>query len=137
MSFPLARRGFLRKAASVHAEDGVLVVRGETLGLVGESGCGKTTVGRDQPNRLAGGRSGSAGRTSRIRGRKQLRPVRRHIQMVFQDPYASLNPRKRVGTIVGEPLRIHGVGARGEIDARVAELFELVGLARSSHPLSA
>ena len=104
---------------------------GETLGLVGESGCGKSTLGRcvirlhdptggkidlRRPGHLARSRAG------------ELRPLRREMQMIFQDPYASLNPRKRVGQIIGDPLTIHGQGDREAIKAKVQELLELVGL---------
>ena len=116
----------------VHAVDGVSleVRRGETLGIVGESGCGKSTLGRLLV-RLHEPTSG----TIRFEGtditslsRRSLRPFRRQMQMIFQDPYASLNPRKRVGQIVGDPFHIHGEGTRGEVRGRVQELLEVVGL---------
>ena len=130
--FPI-RKGILqREVARVHAVDGVsLEVRtGETLGLVGESGCGKSTLARCLA-RLYPLTSGSItfeGRDISRLSRRQLRPVRRELQMVFQDPYASLNPRKRVGTIISDPLRIHDYGDRAKIKNRVRELLELVGL---------
>jgi oligopeptide/dipeptide ABC transporter ATP-binding protein len=106
------------------------VDRGETLALVGESGCGKTTTGRAVVRLL----EPSAGRLrfdgldiTSLRG-EQLRRLRRRFQIVFQDPFASLDPRKRVGSLIAEPLVIHGLGTSGERKARVAELLETVGL---------
>jgi peptide/nickel transport system ATP-binding protein len=131
--FPI-KKGIViqREVARVHAVDGVsLEVRaGETLGLVGESGCGKSTLGRCivRLHELSGGSVSFEGRDISRLSRRDLRPMRRQMQMVFQDPYASLNPRKRVGTIIGDPLRIHGLGDRTEIKRRVSELLELVGL---------
>ena len=116
----------------VHAVDGVSldVRRGETLGIVGESGCGKSTLGRLLV-RLQEPTSG----TVRFRGdditklsRRGLRPFRREMQMIFQDPYASLNPRKRVGQIVADPLQIHRIGTAEETRLRVQELLKVVGL---------
>jgi oligopeptide/dipeptide ABC transporter ATP-binding protein len=130
--FPI-RKGILsREVARVHAVDDVsLEVRaGETLGLVGESGCGKSTLARciSRLYDLTGGTVTFEGRDISRLSRRQLRPVRRELQMVFQDPYASLNPRKRVGTILSDPLRIHRYGDRAKIRKRVQELLELVGL---------
>ena len=131
--FPI-RKGILlqREIARVHAVDDVsLEVRaGETLGLVGESGCGKSTLGRCiiRLHELSAGSVIFEGRDISRLSRRALRPVRREMQMVFQDPYASLNPRKRVGTILADPLRIHNQGDRGQIKKRVQELLELVGL---------
>jgi oligopeptide/dipeptide ABC transporter ATP-binding protein len=121
-----------REIARVHAVDDVsLELRaGETLGLVGESGCGKSTLARCLA-RLYPLTSGSIefeGQDISTLSRRELRPVRRELQMVFQDPYASLNPRKRVGEILSEPLRIHHYGNRDQIRRRVRELLELVGL---------
>jgi peptide/nickel transport system ATP-binding protein len=129
------RRGQDGHRAVVHAVDGVSlqVVAGETLGLVGESGCGKSTLGRCLV-RLLDLTSGSvtfAGRDLTRLSRRQLRPYRRQLQLVFQDPYASLNPRRRVGDIVLEPLRIQG-GVESEIQARGRELLEVVGLDASA-----
>jgi peptide/nickel transport system ATP-binding protein len=132
--FPLRRQGFGPRLV-VHAVDGVSleVRRGETLGIVGESGCGKSTLGRCLV-RLTDVTSGTielAGRDITRLSRRRLRPVRREVQMVFQDPYASLNPRRRVGEIVAEPLHIQSYGDRGKMRARVEELLDLVGLART------
>jgi oligopeptide transport system ATP-binding protein len=131
--FPI-RRGILlqREVAQVHAVDSVSLdlFPGETVGLVGESGCGKSTFGRCliRLYELTSGTVEFDGRDISRLDRNDMRPVRREIQMVFQDPYASLNPRKRVGTIIGDPMRIHGLGSDEEIRGRVRELLELVGL---------
>jgi oligopeptide/dipeptide ABC transporter ATP-binding protein len=103
---------------------------GETVGLVGESGCGKSTLGRCliRLHTLTAGTVTFQGRDISRLSRKELRPLRREMQMVFQDPYASLNPRKRVGAIVSAPLRIHGLGDRRSIKTKTQELLELVGL---------
>jgi oligopeptide transport system ATP-binding protein len=131
--FPI-RRGvvFQREVGRVHAVDDVsLEVRvGETIGLVGESGCGKSTLGRCiiRLYELTEGTITFEGRDISRLSRRSLRPIRGEMQMVFQDPYASLNPRKRVGTIIADPLRIHGDASGVEIKQRVRELLELVGL---------
>jgi peptide/nickel transport system ATP-binding protein len=127
------RRGFLRREVDrVRAVDGVSFTlrQGETLGLVGESGCGKSTLCR-AALQLIEPTSGSVrfeGREIAGLSRREMRPLRRQMQIVFQDPYASLNPRKRVGQIVGEPLRLHGIASGGEARRRVLELLDRVGL---------
>ncbi len=127
------RSGILRRAVGkVHAVDGVsfTVGVGETLGLVGESGCGKSTVARSIL-RLVEPTSGSIrlnGRDITHLGKAELRPHRRSMQIIFQDPFASLNPRMTAGDIVGEPLTVHGLAAGNKKRERVAELFEQVGL---------
>ncbi|HYM23524.1 MAG TPA: ATP-binding cassette domain-containing protein [Vicinamibacterales bacterium] len=127
-----ARRGLFRDAETITAVDDVTfhIDEGETFGLVGESGSGKTTTGRCIL-RLIEPTSGAV----RFRGEnvlafppERLRRARRDMQIVFQDPYASLNPRMRARRIVEEPLVIHGIGSRAERRARVEELFRLVGL---------
>ncbi len=116
----------------VHAVDGVSldVQSGETLGIVGESGCGKSTLGRLLV-RLHEPTSGTvrfAGSDITTLSRRRLRPFRREMQMIFQDPYASLNPRKRVGQILGDPFEIHGGMSREKTKVRIRELLETVGL---------
>jgi oligopeptide/dipeptide ABC transporter ATP-binding protein len=129
--FPI-RKGLLqRETGRVHAVDDVTfaVREGETLGLVGESGCGKSTLGRTIVRLLepTDGAVVFEGRDISKLGPRALRPLRREMQMVFQDPYASLNPRKRVGSIIGTPMKIHRVD-RSERRQRVQELLETVGL---------
>jgi oligopeptide transport system ATP-binding protein len=130
--FPIKKGIIQREVARVHAVDGVsfTVTPGETLGLVGESGCGKSTLGRCilRLYELTSGTLEFEGQDISRLSRKQLRPVRREMQMIFQDPYASLNPRKRVGQIIADPLRIHKLGDSGEVKKRVQELLSLVGL---------
>jgi oligopeptide/dipeptide ABC transporter ATP-binding protein len=128
--FPLRRGGGV-----VRAVDGVSldVHIGETLGVVGESGCGKSTLGRCLVRLLdlTGGTVEFDGRDITGLPRRRLRPIRRDLQLVFQDPYASLNPRRRAGDIVADPLRVHRFGDRAAIERRTAELFDVVGLARA------
>jgi oligopeptide transport system ATP-binding protein len=117
----------------VKAVDGVslTVAPGETLGLVGESGCGKSTLGRAVLRLIepSGGKIVFEGQDITTLSQRRLRPLRRRMQMIFQDPYASLNPRMRVKDIVGEALDIHGlVQSRSEREARIATLLERVGL---------
>jgi oligopeptide/dipeptide ABC transporter ATP-binding protein len=127
------RAGVLRRAVgTVHAVDGVSfsLSKGETLGLVGESGCGKSTVARSVL-RLVEPTSGQIridGRDITHLSKSELRPVRRTMQIVFQDPFASLNPRMSAGDIVGEPLAVHGLATGEEQRQRVATLFQQVGL---------
>ncbi len=131
--FPITRGiVFQKEIATVRAVDGVSfsVRKGETLGIVGESGCGKSTMARCVMRLLdpTGGRITFDGQDiTRIKGNDLMR-VRRELMMVFQDPYASLNPRKRVGYIVGEALTVHKQGTPKEIKGRVQELLEVVGL---------
>ena len=134
--FPV-RRGVLRRVvAHVKAVDGIsfFIREGETLGLVGESGCGKTTVGRTIL-RLIDPTDGSIlfyndNKPTDIAklSNRALKPLRRQMQIIFQDPYSSLNPRMTIGDIVGEPLVVHRVGTAAEREARVKELLEAVGL---------
>jgi len=116
----------------VHALDSVSlsVMPGETLGLVGESGCGKSTLGRciTRLYRLTSGTLRFGGNDISTISERQIRPLRRRIQMVFQDPYASLNPRRRVQDLIAEPLRVHTSMSQVEVATRVAELLEIVGL---------
>jgi peptide/nickel transport system ATP-binding protein len=123
---------FQKQIAAVKAVDGVTftVHEGETLGVVGESGCGKSTMARCIMRLLdpTGGRIIFDGRDITKLSRADMRPLRREMMMIFQDPYASLNPRKRVGFIVAEALEVHKLGTEAETKRRVQELLEVVGL---------
>jgi peptide/nickel transport system ATP-binding protein/oligopeptide transport system ATP-binding protein len=133
MNFPIRSAGLLRRIVGyVQAVSGVSLTldEGETLGVVGESGCGKSTTGRAilQLHKPTAGSVKFEGRELTQLTAKEMRPVRRDLQIVFQDPYASLNPKMAVNDIISEPLKIHGQwDARGGMD-RVAELLKLVGL---------
>jgi oligopeptide/dipeptide ABC transporter ATP-binding protein len=131
--FPVTQGIFFQKQiAAVKAVDGVSfsVKQGETLGVVGESGCGKSTMARCIMRLLepTGGRVEFEGRDITTLSRAAMRPIRREMMMVFQDPYASLNPRKRVGFIIAEALEVHKMGTDNEIKRRVQELLDIVGL---------
>jgi oligopeptide/dipeptide ABC transporter ATP-binding protein len=133
--FPV-KKGLLRRTVGhVHAVDGVTfsIGEGETLGLVGESGCGKSTVARTVL-RLIEPTAGSIlleGNDVTQLGKSAMRPYRRQMQMIFQDPFSSLNPRMSAGDIVGEPLSVHGIAHGKEKETRTAEIFDQVGLRRS------
>ncbi len=134
--YPIKGGVMLKEIAAVKAVDDVSlsIQRGETLGLVGESGCGKSTFGRailrlEEPT---AGEVWFDGDNILAYEREQLRALRQKMQIIFQDPFSSLNPRKPVASIIGEPLLIHGMKSRRERDARVLELLRVVGL-RQEH----
>ena len=133
MYFPVKSAGLIRRTVGhVQAVDGVSfqVPEGGSLGLVGESGCGKSTTGRliTRLYEPTGGEIRFDGRDIAKAKPRELKPLRREIQMIFQDPYTSLNPRQTVGSIVGAPLEIHKVVPKNQVIPRVQELLEIVGL---------
>ena len=132
MHFPIYQGVIRRQVGAVHAVDGVSfdIYKGETLGLVGESGCGKSTTGRAilRLYKPTGGHVFYDGRDLASLSEREMRIMRRKLQIIFQDPYASLNPRMTVTDIVGEPLLVHNVARGKEIRERVKELLSLVGL---------
>jgi oligopeptide/dipeptide ABC transporter ATP-binding protein len=133
--FPI-RKGLLQRAAGiVFAVDGVsfTIRAGETLGLVGESGCGKSTVGRTILRLIepTGGSIRIDGRDITHLSKTELRPYRRQMQIIFQDPFSSLDPRMSAGDIVAEPMRVHRTAVGRDVRKRVAELFERVGLRKA------
>jgi len=134
--FPI-RRGLLsRVVGQVHALDGIHlnVVRGQTLGLVGESGCGKTTAGKTILKLIepTGGTICYEGTDITHYSRQQMKSLRRRMQIIFQDPFSSLNPRHTVGAIIAAPLEIHGLATAAEKEDRIADLLRKVGLSATA-----
>jgi ABC-type oligopeptide transport system ATPase subunit len=132
MHFPIREGLFSRAIGHVHAVDGITfdVARGETLSLIGESGCGKSTAGKTILRLLkpTSGQIEVNGRDITNLSQRELRPLRREMQMVFQDPFSSLNPRMTAGAVVAEPLAAHKIALGQEQVDRVADLFDRVGL---------
>ncbi|HET9117612.1 MAG TPA: ATP-binding cassette domain-containing protein, partial [Pseudonocardiaceae bacterium] len=130
--FPVQSGSLRRSRDVVHAVDGVTldIRRGETVGLVGETGCGKSTLARCVARLfdITSGKIVFDGQDISRLSPRHLRPLRREMQMIFQDPYGSLNPKRRVGSIIGDPFAIHGVADGQDRKRRVQELMELVGL---------
>src|SRR5678816_1468822 len=126
--------GLFKETKHVKAVDGVSleIKKGETLGLVGESGCGKSTLGKAvlRLTEPTGGKVFYNGKDLAHLPQSAMREQRKHLQMIFQDPYASLNPRMTVGNIIGEPIRTFGLSKGGRVETQVQELMETVGLSR-------
>jgi oligopeptide/dipeptide ABC transporter ATP-binding protein len=130
--FPVKSSGYFQKKEYVHAVDGVsmTVRRGETFGIVGETGSGKSTLGRSIARLydITAGKIVFDGQDISRYSQRRMRPLRRQIQLIFQDPMGSLNPRRRVGSIIGDPFAIHGLASGAERKRRVQDLMERVGL---------